>query len=284
MRVIQWKSLVVGMCLVCLAFILVSCDDQYTMCTSDAGLDSGDYKSAMLCYPCEMAQSEYPAVTLSGGFTNTKEDMDNQAEALVAEGFVVIGVTPNGNNTLDHSDFQLAHTAAMDKLKTLNEDRTSVVYHKIDTDKLGQVGFSMGGGGVMLNAQENTGDIKATVAICPYYPDVTESSFNDVTHPVFIITGTDDTLALPQDVNAIKESVLTGDHDRVLFINFMGMTHFEMYGNMNENMQKTIDYIIAFLKTELVGDASYESVLSGDIQAQHAADGWFSSYQLYEAN
>lgn len=272
----------VGMCLVGLTLILSGCDDDFSMCTSEEGLDSRDYKSALLCYPCEMTEDEYPAVTLSGGFTNTKEDMLNQADALVDAGFIVIDVTPEGNFTLNHENFQLAHTAAMEKLKELNDDRDSVVYNKIDTDNLGQVGFSMGGGGVMFNAQEDDGEIKATVAICPYYPEVTDRSFNQVEDPVLIITGTEDTLALAEDVNDIKESVLTGDHDNVLYINFLDMTHFEMYGEMNENMQKTIDYIVAFLRIEMLDDQSYAPVIFGDIFDQNMEDDWFSVYEYYE--
>lgn len=102
---------------------------------------------------------------------------------------------------------------------------------------------------------------------------------------MFIITGTEDTLALPEDVNKIKESVISGrNRDDVLYINFTDMTHFEMYGDMNDNMQKTIDYIIAFLKIELVGDDSYEPVIFGNIFDQHDADGRFTDYGFYEAN
>ncbi|MBU1168106.1 MAG: dienelactone hydrolase family protein [Proteobacteria bacterium] len=285
MKTKKWKGFVCFLISVSAVLILSSCEEESTiMCTSDVGLESDDYQSAVVCYPCDMGEGLYPAVSLTGGFTNTKEQMQNQAEAFVAEGIIVIGATPKGNYTLDHTNFQKAHNAAYDKLKVLNADPDSVIYNKIDTDRMGQVGFSMGGGAVLLNAQSNPGDIKATVAICPFYPAATATSFNKVSNPVMIIAGTNDILAWPYTVFNMKESVLEGPHDRVVYANFEGMTHFEMYGDMNENMAKTIEYSVAFLKTQLDGDNSFETVLSGEVQAQHEAEGWFHTYELYGPN
>lgn len=51
-----------------------------------------------------------------------------------------------------------------------------------------------------------------------------------------------------------------------------------------EKHARIIEYTVAFLNAELQGDLEAESVISGDIQAQHEADGWFSEYDLFEMN
>jgi dienelactone hydrolase len=284
MRLNQLKKRVLLIMMVTLSFFLSACDDDLRegVCTTQVGLESGEYQSAAICYPCEMGEEDYPAVAISGGFSNTKEQMQDYAEELVANGFIVIGVTPKGNYSTNHSYFQRALTEAFNKLKAHDVNPESPIYGKVDEDRMAQVGYSMGGGAILLNAQSDTGDIKAAVGICPYYPAVKPTSFNTISTPIMLLTGSADTVASPNNVVKMKDSILSGDHDRVVFANLEGVAHLDPVEGMgsSENHARIMEYTVAFLKSELQGDVLSEMVIAGDIQAQHEQDGWFRLYEL----
>ncbi len=267
---------------------LSACDEELNegVCTTNMGLESGEYQSATICYPCEMGDEEYPAVAVSGGYSNTKEQMIDYAETLVADDFIVIGVTPKGNYTTNHTYFRRALSEAFKKLKTQNADPQSPIYGKVDVDRLAQVGYSMGGGAALLNAQGDEGDIKTTVAISPFYPGVKPESLNNVTSPAMLITGTADMVAFPSYVEKMRDSMLSGDYSRVVFSNFQGLSHLDAVKGMGsaEKHARILEYTRAFLKSELMNDSDSESVIAGDIQAQHEAEGWFKEYDVFEAH
>lgn len=285
----HFKKALLPLTFIAVAMFLTACDEEYSgpMCTTDVGLESGEYQSATVCYPCEMDDEDYPAVAVSGGFSNTKEQMLDYAETLVENGFIVVGVTPKGNYSTNHTYFRRALTEGFNKLKALNSNPESPIYDKVDTDRLAQVGYSMGGGAALLNSQaDSAGDIKATVAICPYHPGVKPETFNAVSDSVMLLTGTADDVAPASNVVKMTDSILSGDHGRVLYANFQGLSHLDAVSGMGsaEKHSKILEYMVAFLKTELQGDDESESVISGDIQAQYEADGLFNVYDLYEAN
>lgn len=280
----QMKKWVLPVMMITMSFFLSACDEELSegVCMTELGLESGEYQSAAICYPCEMEEEDYPAVAISGGFSNTKEQMQDYAEELVANGFIVIGVTPKGNYSTNHSYFQKALTEAFNKLKAHDANSESPIFGKVDEDRLAQVGYSMGGGAALLNSQADQGDIKATVGICPYYPAVKPTSLNQIAGPVMLLTGTADMVASPSNVVKMKDSILSGDHDRVVFANLQGVAHLDPVQGLGsaENHARIMEYTVAFLKSELQGDVLAEMVISGDILAQHEADGWFNLYEL----
>lgn len=275
------------LCFFVFTLFLSACDEDYSgvMSTSEFGLESGEYQSAVVCYPLEMEDRVYPAVALSGGYSNTKEQMADYAAALVENGFIVIGVTPKGNYTTNHTYFRRALTEAFNKLKALNVNPESPIFERVDVDNMAQVGYSMGGGAALLNAQGEAGEIKAAVGVCPYYPGVKATSLNQVTAPVMLLTGTADAVAWSSYVVKMRDSIISGEnHDRVLYANLDALDHLDVVGGMGEaeKLDRTLEYVVAFLKAEMMGDPESESVIEGDIQARHEADGWFSEYGLYE--
>lgn len=284
----QFKRWMLPIVLMSVSLFLTACDEDLSdgVCTTDIGLESGEYQSATICYPCEMDSEDYPAVAVSGGFSNTKEQMLDYAEALVDNGYIVIGVTPKGNFSTNHTYFRKALTEAFNKLKAHDANPESPIYNKVDKDRMAQVGYSMGGAAALMNAQGDTGEIKASVGICPYYPGVNSTSLNQVTNSTMLITGTADMVAAPSNVVKMKDSILSGDHGRLLFTSLQGLSHLDPVSGMGsaEKHARIIEYTVAFLNAELQGDLEAESVISGDIQAQHEADGWFREYDLFEMN
>src|SRR5690606_20431916 len=65
-------------------------DGPNRVCSYTSGLSDRGYASARVSYPCGLPNASYAATTLTGGFTNTKEDMYWLADHLTSHGYIVI--------------------------------------------------------------------------------------------------------------------------------------------------------------------------------------------------
>ena len=48
---------------------------DYEICSYENNLENSRYASARMTYPCDLSAGPFPATTLTGGFTNSKEQM-----------------------------------------------------------------------------------------------------------------------------------------------------------------------------------------------------------------
>jgi hypothetical protein len=109
----------------------------------------------------------YPAVTLSGGFTNSKEDMFWLAEYLAGQAEVIVfAISAENNLTVD--GYADAHHDGYWMMVAENNNRKSVLYQRIEN--YGLTGFSMGGGAAINVADDLGDDITAVVALAPFDP------------------------------------------------------------------------------------------------------------------
>jgi pimeloyl-ACP methyl ester carboxylesterase len=153
----------------------------------------GTISSCRVYYPASLITSKdtYPAVTLSGGMTSSKEDMYWLAEYLSRQADVIVFAISASNN-MTVGGYTEAHLDGYDLMVDENSDSESIVYQKIHS--YGLMGFSMGGGGV-LNAGNELGDnIDAIVAMAPFNPD---NDLSAVEAGSFIVVGSNDSVAIP---------------------------------------------------------------------------------------
>ena len=154
---------------------------------------SGSVSSCRVYYPISLSTSNdtYPAVTLSGGMTNSKEDMYWLAEYLSQEADVIV-FTISASNNMAVNGYTNAHLDGYDMMVDENNDPRSMVYQRIHS--YGLMGYSMGGGGVLNAGNDLGGDVDAIVAMAPYNP---ENRLNKVEAGSFIIVGSNDVVAGP---------------------------------------------------------------------------------------
>lgn len=99
--------------------------------------------------PLSDARAKYPLLLLSHGTGGSADSLDWLASALAAHGFIVAGVNHPGNNALEpvtRDGFILWWERATDVSEVLDSllaDPT--LGARIDTDRIGAVGFSLGG-------------------------------------------------------------------------------------------------------------------------------------------
>lgn len=230
---------------------------DYSECSYTSGLSHSDYSSARVFYPCETEDGPFAATTVTGGWTNTKEDMDWLSEHVVTHGYIVFAMTPN-NNTGNNPEWERAHKAGISMLESENAESGSPIYGLVDTGALQVMGFSKGGGGALLASSDLGSQIQSTQALAPYMDSGYDLS--GVDSATITYTGTEDTIASPGAVvdmyNSLPDAI-----ERTLAY-FDGVTHLDwVNGGSYQDRMKT--YITSWMKVYLDGDASYEEYIDG---------------------
>lgn len=154
---------------------------------------SGAVSSCRVFYPASLENNNdtYPAVTLSGGMTNSKEAMYWMAEYLAGEaGVIVFAISAQNNMTV--SGYENAHHSGYEMMVAENNKSSSVLYQRIQN--YGLMGYSMGGGAVLNVGNDLGGDVAAVIAMAPYNPD---ANLRSVEAGCLIMVGSNDSVASP---------------------------------------------------------------------------------------
>ncbi|MEU7823615.1 alpha/beta hydrolase [Catellatospora sp. NPDC049133] len=131
----------------------------------------------------------YPVIAISPGFTARWSSISWIGPRLASWGFVVVGIETN-------SVYDQPASRGSQLLAALNwavNSAPSAITSRADGSRRGVAGHSMGGGGTLeALAADTTGNVKAGVPIAPWNTDKT---WNNVTEPVQIIGGENDSVA-----------------------------------------------------------------------------------------
>lgn len=184
------------------------------------------------------------AVTVSGGFTNTKEQMYWLAEALQAGGIIALAISATNNSSI--GGYENAHRGGLQILRN-----SSSISSRLG--KLGIMGFSMGGGAVInLGA---TDGVDVVVAMAPFAPNTPSRSHDAAT---MILTGTSDTTA-PARMGEGAYNNLPSTTPR-LYASLSGKSH--TYWMTSGRKGSEVDFIVAWSQYYLNGNQSAYSVFS----------------------
>lgn len=248
----------------------------HAICSYTSNLANAGYSSARLSYPCGLS-SPAPATTLTGGFTNTKEDMYWLADHLTTHGYIVLTITPN--NILGMPPvWKTAHIAGFGELADENGRAGSPVYQKVQLDKRAITGFSMGGGGTLLAAGEMGSGFATAIALAPWL-GIYSPNYLNIEEPTMILGSANDILALPVAVGSYYES-LPSDIVRALAI-YRNTDHFDWYGS-GASSEKTRfrTLVTAWMDWLLKGDGSAQDYFDGPEHDQHLAEDWFTRFEF----
>jgi dienelactone hydrolase len=274
-----------------LSLLCISCDPpedyqlsepgDYTGCCYDTNLESSAYRSAFIAYPCDQSDGPFPALTFTGGITNVKEQVAWLADHVVTYGFILIVMTPTNNLSTTTDVWEKAMLGGLEMLESENSRPSSPIYNLVDTDSLGIMGYSMGGGGT-LKAANTVGDkIKTALSLAPHEFLVNPSMYANISVSTVVTTGTRDIICPRDSVWAISDCL--PDHIERLFVNFTNADHLDWVDLLGD--QETQDrfktFIVSWLKYYLAGDFSFETYLYGDMHDKQDAAGWFTEYDSY---
>ncbi len=241
---------------------------SFASTTSD--LNSTAYKDGKLFYPDEIAGT-MPAVSLTGGWTNVYSQMSFYSKRLASHGFVVLAVTPN-NNFGDQVEFRKAHAGAIEKIKQENDREGSPIYGKVDTARLGSVGYSMGGGAISLASDNNVSGIIAAVGICPYFGGIAPGA--NIETPIAYLAGSVDTTAPASEAKTVYDRIPSSTTK--LFINYDGLGHSTITAPGANWGPKLSTHLVSFFKTYLSGEEGYTTYFGGPEFDSQTQAGWFT--------
>lgn len=246
----------------------------FALCSYKDSLDAAGYASARLSYPCNAAETSLPAVTLTGGLTNVKEQMYWLADHLTSHGYIVLTVTPN-NVFGGVRYWEDAHRDAFATLLRENRRQESPVAFRIDEKRISLVGYSNGGAGVLGVARELGSSVNNVIAMAPYFSPVATPDFSALTATTLILQGSLDTTTLPQVARKLHEG-LPANADR-LYAQFKWVTHFDWIA-LGRFHNKFKMVITAWLERTQRQSTAYEGYLSGEQHKQHLEQGWYDRF------
>jgi dienelactone hydrolase len=168
-----------------------------------SGVVSG-FGGGTIWYPTDTSQGTFGAIVVVPGFISGRSSVSWYGPRLASHGFVVMVI-----DTLTPLDFPAQRAAEQNAaLRWLSEQ--SPVKNRIDPNRLGAMGWSMGGGG-SLEASRNA-KIKAAVPMAPW--DIASFPLNDT--PTLVVACQGDIVAPPalmakpfyQSINAREKAYL----------------------------------------------------------------------------
>lgn len=226
---------------------------RYSIVTS--GLSSSAYRSAMVYLP--EGEGPFPATTLCGGYTNTKEDMTWLGELLASHGIITVIFTPTNPYSFSASTWAAGHVGSTLTLERENASLASELYGKVKVDKFALMGYSYGGAGSILAAAQLGDRTAAVVPLNPYNPTVLS-----VDAPILFVAGTRDTVARPALSLAAFNSIPALDQAKA-FANIKNADHYSPLNN--SPFHKAISGLaVPWLKVFLEGDGRYETYFNGE--------------------
>lgn len=247
-----------------------------SVCSYTSNLSSTGYSSARVSYPCGLSKAAYPSTTLTGGYTNTKEQMYWLADHLTSHGYIVITLTPN-NIYGTPPVWQTAHKAGITKLKAETARSSAPIYTKVNLSKLSIAGFSMGGGGALLAAADLKSEIKTAIPLAPYL-GFSSPNYASISAKTLIQAGANDTVAYPSTIASYYQSLPTGI-SRAL-TTFRGASHLAWINGGNATLQARFKTLItAWMKVYLDEDSAYFTYLDGAEHDRQLAEDWFTRYE-----
>ena len=159
----------------------------YDLATESVSSLVSGFGGGTIYYPTSTSEGTYGGVVLAPGVTASSWMYDSIARRAASHGFVVFSIDTNSRLDQPGSRGQQI-LAAVDYLK---EDASSAVASRLDENRIAVSGHSMGGGGTLEAANQDS-SIKAAVALQPWHTDKT---WPGIRIPTMIIGAELDTIA-----------------------------------------------------------------------------------------
>jgi pimeloyl-ACP methyl ester carboxylesterase len=204
------------------------------------------FNGGTIYYPTDTSLGTWAAVAIVPGYTALFANEEAwMGPWLASFGFVVIGIETNSR-----TDYDVARgtqlLAALDYLT-----QQSPVRSRVDPNRLGIIGHSMGGGGV-VSASERRPTLKAAVALAPFSPSQNLSTDRV---PTMVMAGQNDTVVTPSYLDGLYATMPATTQSA--FLQIAGADHIYYTHPQSTEMR----LLIPWLKIFLDGDTRYTQFL-----------------------
>jgi dienelactone hydrolase len=209
------------------------------------------------------------AIAVIPGYLSYESSIEWWGPRLASHGFVVI--TMDTNTIYDQPDSRATQLSkALDYVISKSNSSSSPIYGKVDSTRLGAIGWSMGGGGSLKLATQRS--LNAIIPQAPYYSGY--NSFNSIKTPTMILACSVDVVA-PVGIHASPFYNRVPNSTPKAFLEIYGGSHFcANSGYPNEDLLGM--YGISWMKRFIDFDTRYSQFLCGP---NHEANGNISEYR-----
>jgi len=236
----------------------------FAVATTSVSSSVSGFGGGTVYYPT--ASGSYATVAVCPGFTATQSSIAWIGRRMASHGFVVM--TINTNSTLDQPPSRA--TQLMAALRYLTNSSNSTVRARVDANRLGVAGHSMGGGGTLMAARDNP-TLKAAVPMTPWSQT---KSFSTVRVPTLIVGAENDSVAPVASHSIPFYTSLSGSLDKA-YAELNNASHFAP----NSTNTPIGRYSVAWVKRFMDNDTRYEPFLCGAPHTAFATPTVFSDYR-----
>jgi dienelactone hydrolase len=245
-----------------------------TRTTTISRTSASGFGGGTVYYPT--ATGSYGAIAISPGFTAYQSSISWMGTRLASRGFVVI--TIDTNTTSDQPDSRGRQLkAALDRVVSMSRTSGNVLYGKVDANRLGVAGHSMGGGGSLAAARDYP-QLKAAVPIAPWH---STKSWRTVGVPTLIIGGETDTIASVSS-HSIPFYTSLPSSTKKAYMELNGEGHF--FPQSSSNYPLVGKYMISWFKRFIDEDTRYSPFLCGSPHQADLGGGYFGDISDYREN
>lgn len=180
------------------------------------------FKKYTIFYPSELETTErqYPVIVLCNGSGTPVSKYPAVPKHYASWGFIVIGTEEEYAWNGFGAEMSVRHLERLNANPQLEENKPNIFYQKIDLDRVGIVGHSQGGVGVLnaISAQEHQNVYRAAVSLSPTnqaLADALEWSYDAsrVHTPIFLLSGAgggDDWVVTGEQLESIYSDIAGG--------------------------------------------------------------------------
>ena len=246
----------------------------FAVATTTVASGSG-FGGGTIYYPTNTTEGPFAAIVVAPGFTETQSNVNWWGPRLASHGFVVI--TINTNSTSDQPASRATQMiAALNRVVTLSQTSGNPIFGKVDPNRRGVMGHSMGGGGTLIAARDNP-SLKAAIPFAPWNSSTT--NFSGIQVPTMIIACENDSIAQVSSHASPFYNSLT-DAIKKAFLEIAGGSH-SCANSGNSNTRILGKYGVSWMKRFMDEDTRYSPFLCG---APHQTDLSGSTISEYRDN
>ncbi|MGB0231420.1 MAG: alpha/beta hydrolase, partial [Pseudohongiellaceae bacterium] len=215
-------------------------------------VSSEAFAGAMAFYPLTLSfDPPNGAVAFVPGFRAPASVYEWWGPALASLGYTVFILETNTPTDALAARAD-ALIAAVDFIKSENQNPDAPVANKIDPEKIAIMGHSMGGGASLVAATQMGDDIKAVIPLALYCCEPGQSfsgDYSSLTVPAMIIASAEDEVAPPADHAKLLYDSIGGSKT---YVEFASGDHM-FVSNSGQQKAALGRFVLAFLKDNLDG-------------------------------
>ena len=221
------------------------------------------FGSGTIYYPS--TAGSYAVLAICPGFTASQSSIAWIGRRIATHGFVVI--TMNTNSSFDQPASRATQLIAA--LRYVTNTSSSTVRGRVDANRLGVAGHSMGGGGTLLAARDNP-TLKAAIPLTAWS---TTKNFSTVAVPTILVGADGDTIASNGSHSTQFYNSLPATLDKAYMI-LNGATH-TTPTSTNTPIGR---YSVSWVKRFMDNDTRYDSFLCGAAHNAYNTPAVFDRY------